>query len=87
MPHMLTCTESSLSICPGGIMLLLDELHDVDADLDSIELGSPSLDLLVGICPQVLGTWLGPSGTTCVLISHLRDWIDEDTSCTAIFNG
>lgn len=77
MPDMLTCTQFSLSLYPGGIMLQLDELRDVYADLDSIEMGSPSLDLLVGICPQVLGTWWGPNGTTCVLISHLREWIDS----------
>lgn len=68
-------------------MLQLDELHDVDGDLDSIEMGSPLLDLLVGICPPAPEHSWRPHGTKCVLISQLRQWIDHSISCAANCNS
>lgn len=61
-------------------MIQLGELYDVDGGLGDVETRNADLDLLVGICPQLQEPLRTESGSACVLISHLRGWIERAVS-------
>lgn len=61
-------------------MLQLDEVCDVYGGVGGIERGNPEIDLFVGICPQLQDSAQRGNGSPCVLVSHLREWIERTIS-------
>lgn len=56
--------------------MIINRSHGSD-DINDIEKGHPSLDIIVGVVSFANHTSLEDSGIGCVLISDVRDWIES----------
>ena len=71
-PCLVSCTTG----CSGGPVLILHAPHQHGMAVD-IDNGNPDSDLLVGIVSYSNYSCLENSGVGCVVVSKVKDWIDE----------
>eukprot|EP00803_Ostreobium_quekettii_P003565 evm.model.scf_1066.5 EVM.evm.TU.scf_1066.5 scf_1066:40956-47435(+) len=69
------CAYPCTGLHQGSAMLVLDE-PPWTAPNFSLTMGSPELDLLVGVCPSCDSSFCSNSVLACVLVGHLRPWLD-----------